>query len=140
MFTASFNTNAPASPCTWASSREGEGSSKITFRPERTIAERDRGRALSKSWSLLSPLVGLSTNWKTGCMKLMTDTKRGTINIVTGVDMWELVSLKATVDGFSVLAHDPNLAHFGIGAAVVEAIRSSTAAASADPAAASLMR
>ena len=140
LFTASFSANAPALACMWASPREGEGSSKISFRPERTIAERDRGRALSKAWSVISPVVGISPNWIQGSMKLVTDSKQGTISVATKKDMWELVVLKALPEGYAVLAHDANLAYFGVGPAVAEAIRSNTAAASDTAAAASPMR
>jgi hypothetical protein len=129
MFTASFSTNAPALDFQWASPRAGEGSSKITFRPERSVADRDRGRALSKAWTLISPIVRLCPNWVEG-MRLVTDPSRGTISIATKVDMWPLIALKPSPEGHSIIAFDPDLLYFGVGPATVEAIRSNTAATS----------
>jgi hypothetical protein len=137
LFTTTVRDSALTTENRWVSPRVGEGSSVITFRMERTIAERDRGRALSKSWSLLEPLVRLSSAWKSG-MKLITDTARGSIAIVTGKDMWELIELKPVGDGYAVTAFEANLLIFGVGAATVEAIRaSSTKVADAAPASAS---
>jgi hypothetical protein len=129
LFSASFKENQSAD-CKWSSPRDGEGTSPISFRVERTITERDRGRALSKSWTLLSPLVRLSKAWKPG-MKLVTDPGRGTIAIATGLDMWELIELKPVGDGFSIIAFEDNLKHFDVGPAIVEAVRASTAAPAA---------
>jgi hypothetical protein len=127
LFTTTVSDIARTTECRWVSPREGEGSSAISFRVERTIAERDRGRVLSKSWTLLSPLVRLTNAWKAG-MKLTTDSARGTIAVVSalGADMWELVELKADGDGYAVLAFEANLAHFGVGPATAEAIRASS--------------
>jgi hypothetical protein len=132
LFTATVRDATLSSECRWVSPREGEGSSLISFRLERTIAERDRGRALSKSWTLLSPLVRWSPAWKVG-MKLITDTTRGTIAIATGDDMWELIELKPDGSDFTVIAFEANLQYFGVGAATIEAVRSSTAKISEAP-------
>ncbi len=55
---------------------------------------------------------------------------RGTIAIVSakGRDMWELVELQPTGDGFAIIAFDDNLKLFSFTTAVIEAIRTSTAA------------
>jgi hypothetical protein len=127
LFTTTVSDISRTTECRWVSPREGEGSSAISFRVERTIAERDRGRVLSKAWSLISPLVKTTNAWKAG-MKLTTDSARGTIAVVSamGADMWELVELKADGDGYAVLAFEANLAHFGVGPATAEAIRASS--------------
>ncbi len=108
----------------WVSPREGEGTSTISFRIERTVAEGNRGRALSKSWELVAPLVKAWPAWKAG-MKLITDPARGTIAIAYAKDMWELVELRPAGEGFSVFAFDANLLVFGVGPATAEAIRAS---------------
>jgi hypothetical protein len=118
----------------WSSPREGEEDAPISFRVERTIAERDRGRALSKSWALLAPVVKDSRGWRPG-MKLITDAARGTIAIATGLDMWELVELRPVGDEFSVRTFDANLLHFGVGPATAESIRASLAKPTPAPAA-----
>jgi hypothetical protein len=110
----------------WASPREGEGTSMISFRIERTVAEGNRGRALSKSWELVAPLVKACPAWKAG-MKLITDSSRGTIAIATGRDMWDLVELRPAGDGYTVHTDDSNLLLFGVGPAIAEAIRTSLA-------------
>jgi hypothetical protein len=138
LFTASFRSNEAALQCQWTSTREGEGSYPISFRPERTLPERDRGRALSKAWGLVSPIVGISPNWKEG-MKLTTDPKSGTINVMAGQDMWELVALKPSAGGYEVIAFDKNLAYFNVGFAVAEMIRASTAAVAKTSAADTMM-
>ncbi len=128
LFTAAVNDRTLTTECRWISPREDDGglSAGISFRVERTVAVRDRGRVLSKSWALLQPLVSLSRAWKPG-MKLTTDTARGTIAIVAakGRDMWELVELKPAGDGYAVTAFEANLLLFGVGPATAEAIRAS---------------
>ena len=59
-------------------------------------------------------------------MKLITDPARGTIAIATGKDMWELVELKSAGDHYAVHAFEANLLVFGVGPAIVEAIRASS--------------
>ncbi len=138
LFTATVNDRSLTTECRWTSPREtDEGPpALISFRVERTVAVRDRGRVLSKSWALLQPFVTMSRAWLPG-MKLTTDSSRGTIAIVSakGRDMWELVELKAVGDGYSVTAFEANLLIFGVGPATAEAIRAS-ASSPKDPVAA----
>ncbi len=126
LFTATVRDSALTTECRWASTREGEGSSLISFRVEPTLADRDRGRALSKAWTLVAPLVELSPAWREG-MKILTDTSRDTLSIATGNDMWELFALKPVDDRFTITAFEANLLVFGVGPAIVEAIRASLA-------------
>jgi hypothetical protein len=125
LFISAYRDNNINEAFMWVSPREGEGSSPISFRVERTIEEGNRGRTLSKSWELLSPLVKACPAWRAG-MKLITDPARGTIAIATGKDMWELVELKLVGDHYAVHAFEANLLVFGVGPATVEAIRASS--------------
>ncbi len=97
---------------------------------ERTLADRDRGRALSKSWALIAPIVRLSSAWRVG-MKIITDTTRGTLAISTGADMWELVHLKAVEGNYVINTEDLSFDFFGIPRSVAEAVRTSIAVAPA---------
>ena len=114
----------------WTSPRVDEAKSTITFRTERTVAERDRGRALSGAWKVLSPIVKGAPAFVAG-MKFITEPRRGTIAVSTGLDMWDLVSLKPSADGFVIVADDHNLTHFGVSPEITEALRSSIASSAA---------
>jgi hypothetical protein len=132
IFTAAI-TDKQAESC-WTSPRVGEGKFKITFRAERTVAQRDRGRALSGAWQILTPLINASPALLPG-MKYTTDPGRGSISVISGTgssaDMWDLVSLKPLGEGFSIFTHDDNLKHFGVTTSVIDAIRTASAASAA---------
>jgi hypothetical protein len=110
----------------WVSPRVNEGSFKINFKTEKTVAERARGQALSGAWKIVSPLILRSSAFVDG-MKFTTDPRRGSIAVATGNDMYELVQLKHSGGVFSIVTHDENLLHFGISREIGETIRASIA-------------
>jgi hypothetical protein len=128
-FTTSISTNQTLFH--WTSPRKDEQPFPINFKTERTIEEKDRGRALSGAWLLLSPLIKDSKAFVKGQMKFVTDPRRGTIAVATGLDMWLLVQLKANNDTFSITTIDESFAFFGIDDKVAEAVRTSVAASRA---------
>jgi hypothetical protein len=115
----------------WVSPRIGEGKFPISFKPERTVPERDRGRALQHAWGILSPLIKGSIAFVPG-MKFTTDTKRpaASISVIApgGVDMWPLVTLRPGIGQATIDTHDENLKFFGISAEVAESLRTIVAA------------
>jgi hypothetical protein len=115
----------------WTSPRKDEKPYPINFKTERTVEEKDRGRALSGAWVLLSPLIRDSGNFSSDSMKFITDPRRGSISVATGMDMWDLVLLKSDAGTFSITTDDVNLKYFGVPPDVAEAVRTSLAAAPA---------
>jgi hypothetical protein len=115
----------------WTSPRKDEKPYPINFKTERTVEEKDRGRALSGAWLLLSPLIRDSANFSSDSMKFITDPRRGSISVATGMDMWDLVLLKSDAGTFSITTDDVNLKYFGVPPDVAEAVRTSLAAAPA---------
>jgi hypothetical protein len=115
----------------WVSPRAGEGSYPIAFKPERTVPERDRGRALQHAWGLLSKLVQESEAFLPG-MKFSTDTKKPAASIAViaplGADMWPLVTLRPGNGLHTIETHDINLKYFGVPTDVIEALRTIVAA------------
>ena len=125
-FTTHISTNQTL--FNWTSPRKDEQPFPINFKTERTIEEKDRGRALSGAWLLLSPLIKDSKAFDKDQMKFVTDPRRGTIAVATGLDMWTLVQLRANNDSFSITTDPKSFAFFGIDEKVAEAVRTSVAA------------
>ena len=112
----------------WDSPRAEEKPYIINFKTERTVEEKDRGRALSGAWRILDPLIRDSAKFDSSSMKFTTDPRRGSIAVATGKDMWDLVLLK-TVDGvLTITTDDTNLKYFGISPEVADSIRTTIAA------------
>jgi hypothetical protein len=112
----------------WLSPREGAGHFTINFKTEKTIQERERGRALSGAWRILSPLILKSNKYIEG-YKFTTDPRRGVIAVSMGNDMRELVHLKNTAGVFSIITDDANLLYFGISHEIAETIKATIVAA-----------
>jgi hypothetical protein len=112
----------------WLSPRAGEGHFTINFKTEKTIAEKERGRALSGAWRILSPLILKSDKFIEG-YKFTTDPRRGVIAVSMGNDMRELVHLKHTAGVFSIITDDENLLYFGVSHEIAETIKASIVAA-----------
>jgi hypothetical protein len=117
----------------WTSPRKDEKPYPINFKTERTVEEKDRGRALSGAWQLLSPLIHDSANFDPDKMKFTTDPRRGAISVATGLDMWDLVQLKSTAGTYSITTNDESFSFFGIPPEVADAVRTSLAAPRAAP-------
>ena len=112
----------------WDSPRAEEKPYIINFKTERTLEEKNRGRALSGAWKILDPLIRDSAKFDSSSMRFTTDPRRGCIAVATGKDMWDLVQLK-TVDGvLTITTDDTNLVYFGIPPEVADAIRTTIAA------------
>ena len=110
----------------WTSPR-GEAPFPVSFKAERSVEEKNRGRALAEAWKILSPLINDSAAFDKGQMKFTTDPRRGTIAVATGLDMWDLVQLKFNNDTYSITTDDASFAFFGIAPEVAEAVRTSVA-------------
>jgi hypothetical protein len=111
----------------WLSPREGAGHFTINFKTEKTIQERERGRALSGAWRILSPLVLASDKFIEG-YKFTTDLRRGVISVSMGNDMRELLYLKHLGGVFSIITDDENLKYFGVSHEVAETIKATIVA------------
>jgi hypothetical protein len=103
----------------WTDPRDGATRINIAFKRERPLADRDRGKALSPAWEFTQQRVTQSTKYAPE-MRIVTDTRRGTISAATSRDMWELFRLDATADGYALHADNSNLEHFGIAEAEFE--------------------
>ena len=115
----------------WDSPRAEEKPYIINFKTERTVEEKDRGRALSGAWRILDPLIRDSAKFDSSSMKFTTDPRRGSIAVATGKDMWDLVQLKSVAGVLTITTDDTNLKYFGIPPEVADSIRTSIAAAPA---------
>ena len=125
-FTAFVSTNRTV--FCWTSPRADETPYTINFRADRSIEEKDRGRALAAAWRILSPQVKDSSKFDPSVMKFVTDTRRGTIAVATGKDMWDLVKLSGDDGKFTISTFDDSFNFFNISLEVAEAVRISLAA------------
>ena len=111
----------------WNDPRDGATRTIITFKRERPIADRLRGKALSSAWEFTKEKVTVAPRYSAD-MRIITDTRRGIISLASPVDLWELFRLDATADGFTHNADSGNLEHFGIPRAEFEHLLGGTRA------------
>lgn len=116
----------------WESSRpEDTTPFPIRFRFERSIPEREMGRAFSVAWERVLKRLQESPHWNPKTHRLITERRKEALAIAVENDFWYLYTLRRDRDGkiVDLCADESSLAYWGIGKEEAEEIRVSIVAA-----------
>ena len=103
----------PKEDTQWVDPRDAEESKHISFKADKSAQQQLHGRAFAPHYLKIKKLLADSSNFADG-MGLQVDTARGTLQVISKFDLWELGKVELERGVHTLRPNKANLGYFSL--------------------------